>query len=877
VELAPGTVLAHYRLADKIGEGGMGVVWRAQDTTLGRDVAIKILPDIFAQDAERLGRFEREAKLLASLNHPNIAAVYGLHEAGGIRFLAMELVPGEDYAQRLARGAMPVDETLQVARQVAEALEAAHESGVIHRDLKPANIKAGPDGRVKVLDFGLAKAFEADARGGELSLSPTLTQRATQAGVILGTAAYMSPEQARGKSVDRRSDIWAFGVVLFEMLTGRRLFEGETVSDTLAAVLKTDPDMGMLPAATPIPIRRLLRRCLQKDPRRRLRHIGDALLEVDQALAGAAPEEAAATVPAPSVAPAAGGRGLLAAGIVVAAALAAAAGLYAGRLLNPQTAAPLRKFEIDVESLDTDSSRRPQVSPDGTAILYYVQGHLWVRSLSGLKASEIAGGLRSSYAFWSPDSTAVGFFRDGKLWKAPVAGGEASAICALPTMPVGGTGGAWRPDGTIVFSVGNGPLYEIPPRGGDPRPFHEAQAGVENDFHEPSVLPDGRSVVFVVHRTEGTDTIAALVDGRRRILLQSKDQHFANPIWSPSGHLLYRRSGSASGLWAAPFSADKLEISGDPFLVMADASQPSAAADGTLVFFVGEATRMHLVWINRAGQAEGTVGQTQEGMNWPRLSPDGTRVAVSAQEAENIDIWIHDVVRGTKTRLTFDPAQEIGPSWNPSGDHVLFARRESPGANLYIQPADGTGAAEKITQGYAGDVSRDGRFLAYDCGPLGSADLMQMSLQGDRKPSERVETPAAELWPVISPDGKYLAYQSNESGREEVYIRRFPTGEGRWQVSATGGQVPRWSPKGNELFYVNDDDLMAVDVQVAPSLRLGTPHKLFSGRPLNLSRMTDYDVSPDGRRFVGVQRESGGALPRITVVESWFREFVPAK
>jgi eukaryotic-like serine/threonine-protein kinase len=898
LDLAPGLTLEHYRLAGKIGEGGMGVVWKAHDTTLGREVAVKFLPDVFAGDVERLGRFEREAKLLASLNHPNIAAVYGLHATSGMRFLAMELVPGEDLAARIERtGALPVEEALNAARQVAEALEAAHENGVVHRDLKPANIKVTDDGRIKVLDFGLAKAFEADARSGELSLSPTITQRATQAGVILGTAAYMSPEQARGKAVDRRADIWAFGVVLFELLTGRRLFEGETVSDTIASVLKTDPDWSALPAATPPGVRRLLRRCLQRDPRRRLRDIGDARVEIEEALSGG-PGGASGIAAGWDRLPgetgdAAGGmagagtatlatarpRPAILAAVALGAALMAGGGaLVVSRLMAPAAApAPLRKFEIAVENLDLVGGHGPLLSPDGTSLLFYADNKLWLRRLGELKGREVAGGERSSYPFWAPDSATIGFFRDGKVWKVALAGGQSTALATLPGATVGGAGGAWRADGSLVISTGNGSLYELPARGGDPHVLHEAVQGQETDFHEPHVLPDGKSVVFVVHRTEGTDTIAALVDGKRKVLLQTRDMRFAAPQYASSGHLIYQRSGTGAGVWAAPFSTRTLEITGDPFLVAADARFPSAGTDGTLAYFAGESSRETLVFIDRKGAVGATIGQTQEAMLQPAISPDGTRVAVSVDEAGNRDIWIHDVARATRTRLTFDPALDVTPTWMPGGDRILFARVEGKGANLYIQPSDGAGKAEMLTQGYAASVSPDGHRIAYDIGNMGAADIVQMSLEGERKPGERVETPQAELYPAISPDGQYLAYASNESGRSEIYLRRFPQGEGRWQVSAGGGSRPRWNPRGGELFFAAEDDLMVVEVQTRPALKLGTPRKLFSGRPLNLASMENYDIAPDGQRIVAIQREAGAAAPHITVVQSWAREFEPAQ
>ena len=879
MDLAPGAMLEHYRLAEKIGEGGMGVVWRAQDMTLGRDVAIKILPEIFAGDAERLARFEREAKVLASLNHPNIAAVYGLHQAGGCRFLVMELVPGEDYARRVKSGPLSIDEALRVAGQVAEALEAAHALGVVHRDLKPANIKSEADGRVKVLDFGLAKALEGDGPSGDLSMSPTLTHRATQAGVILGTAAYMSPEQARGRSVDRRADVWAFGVVLYELLTGQRLFEGETVSDTLAGVLKTEPDWSALPPATPAPIRRLLRRCLQKDPRRRLRDIGDAGLEIEQALAGPAPEDA---VPAPAVvaaaAPAAGGSRRLILGVgLVAVLAAAAAGMMAGRSGGAGvTAPPLRKYEIEVANLDVDGAHRPVISPDGRQLIYYTVGKMWLRNLADLEAREVEAGDKSTYPFWSADSATIGFFRDGRIWKLSIAGGQATAICSLPGQIAGGAGGAWRADGSLVFSLATGPLYEVPPRGGDPRPLLEPREGLETDFHEPSLLPDGRSLVFAVHGKEGIDSIETLVDGKRTVLLQMKSHSFAHPAWSPTGHLLYRRFGTGSGLWAAPFSKETQELAGEPFLAAADAALPSVANDGTLALQYGQLGRRRLVWIDRSGQITATVGQPQEGMQNVRLSPDGTRVAVSAQEAENRDIWVHDLERGTKTRLTRATGPDFGPDWFPSGGRLAFGRATGAGPpEIFFLAADGTGEEERVTTGGNVNVSPDGKFLAHTLGAPAEADLMVFPLEGDRKPSERVRTPFGETRPQISPDGRFLAYQSDESGRPEVYVRSFPSGAGRWQVSANGGLRPRWSRKGGELFFVAGDDLMVVPVQTEPTLELGTATRLFSGRALNLADMSDYDVSPDGRRILGVQREADAVLPRVTIVQSWFREFAP--
>jgi serine/threonine-protein kinase len=688
--LESGQMLAHYRLVEQIGEGGMGVVWKALDTTLDREVAVKVLPDEFAGQAERLARFEREAKLLASLNHPHIAAIYGIHESAGKRFLAMELVPGEDLSQRLTAGPLAVAEALPLALQMAAALEAAHENGVIHRDLKPANIKisggpshglpvstaagsvrpgssvagSGPGAsasagtvpgvgvtgstNVKILDFGLAKALEESAPATDVTQSPTLTVAATQAGVILGTAAYMSPEQARGLAADRRADIWAFGVVLFEMISGKRLFSGATVSDTLAAVLRAEPQFDDLPATASPGLRRLLRRCLDKDPRRRLQSMGEARIALEDIVSGR--EETGAVMPAAAAAPP---RRLspvsLLTGLVLGAVLATTA-FWALRPAPPEPR--LRKIALPLAGDDSGLNAEPVISPDGTQIIFRSERALWVRRLDQWESRKLEGTEDAESPFWSPDSLWLGYGKDGKLWKFSLEGGQATTLCDLPS-DYGS--GAWLPDGTLLFAPNAGPLYAVSEKGGDPRIYLDIEEGKVSDYHEPHVLPGGRGIVTVAHRRpEGADTLELVVDGERRTLLQLPQTWLGYPTYSASGHLLYERTRSNDGIWAVPFSLETLELTGEPFMAVAGGSVPTVSGDGTLVHLMGASGLFEMVWADRDGSVGEVVGQRQERIWSPVLSPDGRRVAVSGVENNNSDIWIHDLERGTKTRLTFE-------------------------------------------------------------------------------------------------------------------------------------------------------------------------------------------------------------------------------
>ncbi len=889
-----GRTLAQFRIVDKIGEGGMGVVWRAVDTMLDREVAIKVLPEAFAADAERLARFDREAKMLASLNHPGIATIHGLHHVEGVRFLAMELVPGADLAHRLGEGPLPMDEAIGIAHKVAEALEAAHEHGVVHRDLKPANIQLAPDGRVKILDFGLAKAMQEDASGsGAVSMSPTLTTPATRVGMILGTAAYMSPEQAKGKSVDRRADIWAFGCVLYEMLAGRRPFVGDGISEVMAAVIMAPIDLGLLPPSVPPRVRALVRRCLEKDPRRRLRDIGEARFILEETLAGAADDagssaggtgSAEGTVAAMAARATRSMRRLAIA--AVAAAVVAAAGTFAlTRMFAPRSPEPpVRRFDLPAHGPFRSGLQGAliAISPDGRNIAYVNGAKLLVRRLERIEPVEIVTHGDPAFVFWSPDSAWLGYAANGKIWKAAAGGGESAVITDIVVNLTGGSGASWSPDGRIVLTRGDGGLYQTTALGGDLKEILKIDPEKESDFHTPSWLPDGSGVIFAVHKLSGRpDILALFAGGQRKDLLKIDGQDIWFPVYSPTGHILYRRQPGNGGIWALPFSLARHEVTGDPFLVAPDGDVPSVSSDGTLVHVKGSTSRkMQMVWTDRSGKVLGPIGPPQEQWPFPELSPDGQLLSVSARENDVGDIWIHDVVRGTRTRLSAaNPAYSSG-FWNPDGSALLYTEGAGAPFPLKIKAVDGTGEAAAFGQGWGASYSRDGRFvLLADLDKNNSWDLWYVDTQGDGKPVPLVKAAGSQTWPRLSPDGGYFAYNSDEGGTDEVYIKRFPGAEGKWQVSVSGGFWPRWSRRGDRLYYVQGETIQEVDVVTRPSFRLGTPRPVFSRKPLGWSILfgwpPGFDVSADGQRFVIAEAVGGEEqnVSGILVVENWFAEF----
>jgi Tol biopolymer transport system component len=849
----------------------MGEVYRATDTKLGRDVAIKVLPAEVAGDPERLARFEREAKLLASLNHPNIAHVYGfesstLPDGSTAHFLAMELVEGEDLAEHLKRGPLPVEEAAEIARQIAEALEEAHEHGIVHRDLKPANVKLTEDGKVKVLDFGLAKAYAGESGRGsppDLSQSPTLAHTGTQAGVILGTAAYMSPEQARGKPVDKRADIWAFGTVLYQMLTGRWLFDGETVSDVLAAVLTHEPDWSALPAATPASTRILLRRCLDRDPKTRLRDIGEARVAL-----AALPDESLPVGPG-----SAGRRQRWIA--VAAAAIFGLAGLAVGLSLRPAPPRPLTKVDLVDEDLAVDEPHRPVLSPDGSRVAYFAQGTLRIRDLDRAEGREVPDTKAASYAFWSADGAQVAFRRGEDLFRTPVDGGAPVLVARIgPSVP--GSGGCWSGDGRIVYSRGNTPLYEVSALGGEPRVLLEPDASRrENHFHGCSFLPDGRGMLFVVHPDESpSNAIALLAGGTARYLLQLPNEGVGWPAWSPSGHIVFhRRGGTGAGVWALPFDLSRLEATGEPFPVVASGTVPSVAANGSLLYAPTRAEGAgRLVWVLTDGTVEGPAVEFGHSLDGFSLSPDGTRIAAIVEAGGVGDLWVADLTRGTQTQLTHGPGAASHPDWSPDSQQIVFSRNNE----VHVIDVSSGQPSRAIGHGLAPTFSPDGRsVVAQRITRNGIFELWLLDASGEGEARPLVREASSARWADVSPDGRFMAY-SGGSGINQLFLTRFPDATGRWQI-ASGGWI-RWSSDGHRLYYVggSQEDLTSrqvfeVDFEGDPDVKLGIPRALFS--------LTKTGVQPElhrgttGERFLMEAAPRAASVARLVLVQNWFEEF----
>jgi eukaryotic-like serine/threonine-protein kinase len=911
--LTPGSRLGVYAITAQIGEGGMGQVYRATDTTLGRQVAIKILPDGLASDPERLARFEREAKTLASLNHPHIAAIFAVETSAGLHALVMELVEGEDLSQRIARGAIPFDEALPIATQIADALEAAHEQGIVHRDLKPANIKVREDGVVKVLDFGLAKLVEAPGAGSSaaaLSRSPTITSPAmmTGIGIILGTAAYMSPEQARGKVVDKRADIWAFGCVVFEMLTGQRVFEGELISDVLASVLKTDPNWQALPADTPVGVRRLLRRCLEKDPRRRLQAIGEARVQIEDLLSGA-PDATVAPTPSPSrvlplwqrALPWAS-TGTLAAGLAVMLVLWAPWRPAASppRVMRT-TITPTSPAALTIERLGRDLA----VSPDGTHVVYVGNGstQLFVRALDALEPAAIANGRVLRGPFVSPDGQWVGFLNNvGDLTKVSITGGPPITLARLNA---GARGATWAPDDTIIFATSDPMtgLQRVSAAGGTPevltRPDHaQGEAG----HFWPEILPGGHAVLFTItSQTGGLETAQVAVrdlrTGAQKVLLRGGSHgHYV-----ASGHLVYVAGGT---LRAIAFDLTRLETRGTSVTAIqrlatkdTGTADFAVATDGTLVYVDAPsslaANARTLVWVDRSGKEEPIAAEPHAYMH-PRVSPDGTRIAVYSLDQQE-DIWIWDLGRAQLTRLTHDPGTDWNPLWTPDSQRIVFSSNRGGPFNLWWQAADGTGDAERLTTArnvqFASGITPDGTAALYsEATPTMGPDLLQVALDGTHRVTPLVQTRFDERNGIISPDGRWLAYQSDSSGPIEIYVQPFPNvdGGGQRQVSTAGGTQPLWSRKTKELFYVGaNGTLMGVSVEaIGVTWNNGRPTKLLEARYLTASGANGgrtYDASPDGKRFLmikGPSTDTAATPPAVILVQHWDEELkrlVPTK
>ena len=901
--LAAGMTLGPYEILAPLGAGGMGEVYRARDTKLKREVALKVLPEAFASDPDRLARVQREAELLATLNHPNIAAIYGVEESAGTYALVMELVEGPTLADLIglraegtplrASGApagqarLPPDDALAIARQIADALEAAHEQGIVHRDLKPANIKVRDDGTVKVLDFGLAKAMDPTSSSAAKAMnSPTLSIHATQAGVILGTAAYMSPEQARGKAVDRRADIWAFGVVLFEMLTGRALFAGETTTDIIAAVLTREPDLGVLPAATPPRVRDLIARCLIKDPKQRLRDIGEARIAVGRAIANPespTPNDELGTTPGERRAFAAAPGWRRALPWSVAGLACAAAAMILVQWAPWRPAPPARATRVSVElgadaSLSWNLSGAAAIlSPDGSLLAFVAQKstgrpQIYVRRLDQLQASSLAGTEDATSPFFSPEGQWIAFFANGKLKKISVSGGAAVTICDVPA----GRGGTWADDGTIIYSPANLAgisLLRVSAAGGTPARLTTLEQG-EVTQRFPQILPGGKALLFMSHNAIGNYEDANIVvqplpAGARKVIVRGG----YNGRYVSSGHLLYLHGGT---LFAAPFDLNRLELTGPSVPVVEGvASGPGGGAqfalssNGTLVYEPGPSStdvERDIYWMDRNGKTT-MLRSTLADWSDIMFAPDGRRLALDILDRAREHVWVYEWARDTLSRLTLGADTDYKPVWTPDSRRIAFASQRDGGFNLYWQRADGTGDVQRLTTSknnqYPASWHPSGKLLAFsENRPQTGWDLMILPMEGDEasgwKPGEPralLSTGSAEGEPMFSPDGRWLAYTSDKTGRPEVYVRPFPDPGGEWQISANGGNVPTWSRSRRELFYTTGDNRIMVsaytvdgDAFRADKSRVWSDAP-YRARPRGFPFFRSFDLHPDGERF----------------------------
>jgi serine/threonine protein kinase len=882
-----GTTLSHFRITAKLGEGGMGEVYRAEDTKLGREVAIKVLPEAVASDPERLARFEREAKVLASLNHSHIAAIYSIESAipsgRPMHFLVMELAEGEDLGARIARGPVPVDEALPIALQIAEALEAAHEKGIIHRDLKPANVKVGSEGEVKVLDFGLAKALDP-AAGTETdsvnpSMSPTLTAQMTQAGVILGTAAYMAPEQARGKTVDKRADIWAFGVVLFEMLTGKQLFAAESVPETLGAIFSREIDLDELPADAPLRLRQLLWRCLERDPRRRLRDIGEARITLE-----AAPDsEIEAAAPGLPLDIPTWRRWLP--WSIATAALAVAVGL-ALTGSQPDETADSRSVVAAIpipDPLHFSTSRGPMaLSADGSRLAFVVidatgEAKLAWRSLDSPEVHLLAGSEDASSPFWSPDALSLGFFADQKLKRIDLEGGELVVLAAAPVPE----GGSWNREGVIVFAPGawGQPIRRVNADGGDASVVIDLVPEKKIDYHlRPSFLPDGRRFLFSVLDQTGAATGLYLGSIDEPEVERLTGDIGLHAVYIQPGYLLYWQEGS---LRARSFDPETSAVGEQTFRI-ADRVRSvfpvvglfAASQNGLLVYLSGDIGQRttELAWVDRDGGLLEQLAPPSE-YYYPRLSHSGRRVVVD-QSLPLADLWTFEVGRAIPNRVTYSEVDETLPVWSADDARLYYMRAEGENSIYVSQIASNEDPRLVVANGSPCDVSPDGRFLLFRRDKPGESDLNEdlwtVDLS-DGTESVWLATPYAERTGRFSPNGRWIAYAANDSGRFEVYLQRFPELAERIPVSDGGGTTPVWRPDGRELYYWSANGwLMAVPVELSDSPRFGESQPLFKARLRNIGGWNaQYDVSADGQRLLLNRLVEEPTVEPLVLIQNW--------
>jgi serine/threonine-protein kinase len=909
--LTPGARLGRYEIVSLLGSGGMGEVYKGRDPQLGRDVAIKVLPPAFSADPDRLTRFEQEARAAAALNHPNIVAVYDVGHHDASPYIVSELLDGETLRERLSDGALPVRKALESAIRIARGLSAAHERGIVHRDLKPENVFLTTDGLVKILDFGLAKLTQAEPALSLASSLPTISPQ-TNPGVVLGTVGYMSPEQVRGLAADHRSDIFAFGVILYEMLSGRRAFRGETAMDTMTAILKEDPpDLPIAERQIPPALERIVDRCMEKNPASRFKSADDLAFALEAFSAHSDRREM------PASATTSPRRLKLMIGIVSLAATAALAAYAAWTLKPAAQSLPLARFTIALPAGDRFSNTGVHVvalSPDGRHLVYTANLRLYLRSMDQLDATPIKGtdgasaGAAGRNPFFSPDGRWIGFWQDGQLKKVSIDGGPPVVLCAAENP----FGASWTTDNTILYGQGLqgiAGIWRVSAEGGKPEQLVKLEP--DKVAEGPQLLPGGRAILFTLvgraDRAAAQIVVQSLDTGVRRVVLDPG----ADARYLPTGHLVYAIEGTIFGV---PFDPTTLAVTGSAVPLVDDIAQQnvtahfSIASQGALVYVPRDAVggppqaRRTLAWIDRQGREFPIKAVPPRSYLYPRLSPDGTRVALEVREPPNGDIWLWDLARETLTRLTLGSMFDQYAVWTPEGQ-VIFASSDYGGPSaprsLMRMASDGTGTIEQLAPAtvaqFPSTVTPDGSALIFrtetpppKLGATPGTDLLLLPLKGDRHPRPLLQTPYDELNAEVSPDGHWLAYQSNESGRDEIYVRPFPNVDaGRRQVSTAGGVQPLWSRSGKELFYVSNEVVMRVPVTLASTLALGIPEKLFATasfalRGGGLGRM--YDVSLDGQRFL-VIKESTAAdqsppSARIVLVQNWFEELkarVPAK
>jgi serine/threonine protein kinase len=880
-----GKTLAHYEITELLGEGGMGEVYRAQDRKLNREVALKVLPDQFASDRQRMGRFEREARLLASLNHPHIASVYGLEEEGGKHALVMELVEGETLRDRISRGPIPLEESARIALELARAIEYAHDKGVVHRDLKPANVMLGVEGHVKVLDFGLAKALDTDMISGDIAESPTLTAAATQAGIILGTAAYMSPEQAAGGHADRRADIWSYGVIVAEMLSGRQQFHGETVSHTLASVLKDEPDWDALPDQVPLRIVRLLQRCLQKKPKQRLQAIGEARVLFEEYLAEPHSFEVDLSS---SSAPRRRSTTLVPWGIATVAVVALAVALFRGGETTDGPRPVPYSLTIPVPGTTNyvdNAATPPAISPDGRLVAYGMtdQGgidQIWIRPLDSFDSYPLNGTIGALYPFWSPDSRHLGFFQDGRLRRIEIDTGRSQTITDKRAFYP--RGASWTTSDKILFSHNsNTGIWVVDANGGEARQVTFPDSSVVDSSHRwPYALPDGNHFLFLGW-TNDASAIAqfggiylASLDGSaapRRILRDT-----SSAVYSTTGHILVMQERN---LVAIPFDADALRVDGEGFVVaegiLVNRNNAQAAFTvshtETLVFArgLGSIPRASLQWADRQGEVKETPIDPVPMFGDLRLSPDATRAVTTLPgPTGDPEVWILDLVRGVRSRLTPSaPWTTSSPVWSPDGTRVLYVSAQQGSWDLYTRNSDGSGTEEPVLVNDFDKVAsdwQDSRVLLWSDDANRAGAVIQILDLDSGNVTEVFEDPGSPA-PRFSPDGRYISYFVNEGGRDEVFIRDIESGA-RWQVSTSGGRLPHWSDDGSEIVYLDPQRrVMAVDVELGDDgVVLGRPRQLFQV----LQNVIAWDVTGDHTRFLLAARPELASEP-LHVMLNW--------